>query len=115
LASQAGGDVARAAQLLQNPNVEHYWSPSGEFGRLLAKSVGLKNDSGPVYAWDVCLLYGPEAKWTYAGPPAPQLLMHQLGALRGTQFPRFDGQAFAERVRQLLAQLVPVATGAQAN
>ena len=73
--------------------------------------VGLKNASGPVYAWDAWLLYGPEANGTDAGPPPAELLMHQLGALRGTPFPRFDGQVFAERVRQLLAQLAPVATG----
>lgn len=115
LRSAASSDVAKAAQLLQNPNVEHYWNPSGEFGRLLAKSLGLKNDSGPVYACDVWLLYGPEAKWTSVGPPPPELLMHQFGALRGTAFPRFDGQVLAERTRQLLARLSSVATAAEAN
>jgi hypothetical protein len=60
----AGGeDVAKAEQLLHNPNVQHYWNPSGAFGRLLSHAVGLKNSEGPVYAWDVWLLYGPEVKW----------------------------------------------------
>jgi hypothetical protein len=107
-----GDDVPKAAQLVQNPNVQHYWNPSGEFGRLLSKAVGLSNGDGQVYAWDVWLLYGPEAKWEVGGPPPPQLLMHQLGALRGsTQFPHLDTHMFAEKVRTLLAQLPPPAGG----
>jgi hypothetical protein len=107
-----GSDVPKAAQLLQSPNVQHYWNPSGEFGRLLSKAVRLSNGDRPVYAWDVWLLYGPEAKWGSAGPPPPQLLMHQLGALRGSaQFPHLDSHVFAEKVRTLLAQLPSPASG----
>ena len=91
-----GEDVPKAAQLLENPNVEHYWNPSGAFGRLLSQAIGLKNGDRQVYAWDVWLLYGPEAQWVGTGPPQPRLLMHQLGALRGsTQFPHLDSQLFA--------------------
>lgn len=102
-----GDDVPQAAQLLENPNVRNYWNPTGAFGRLLSNAVGLKNSEGPVYAWDVWLLYGPDAKWIGAGPPRPQLLMHQLGALRGTEFPHLDSRAFAQRVQALLAQSPP--------
>jgi hypothetical protein len=109
-----GKDVPKAAQLLQNPNVQHYWNPSGAFGRLLSKAVGLKNGERPVYAWDVWLLYGPEAKWVGADPPRPRLLMHQLGALRGsTEFPHLDSRVFAQNVQTLLAQL-PASTGTAA-
>jgi hypothetical protein len=113
----AGGkDVAKAELLLNNPNVQHYWNPSGAFGRLLSQAVGLKNPEGPVYAWDVWLLYGPEAKWEGTDPPRPRLLMHQLGALRGsTEFPHFDSHAFAQQVQTLLAQLPPSATPALAH
>ena len=87
-------DVARAALLLHNPQVQHYWNPSGAFGRLLSQSVGLKNGERQVYAWDVWLIYGPEAQWEGADPPRPRLLMHQLGALRGsTAFPHLDSRA----------------------
>lgn len=59
----AGGrDVPKAAQLIQSPNVHHYWNPSGAFGRLLSKGVGLKNGDRQVYAWDLWLLYDPQAK-----------------------------------------------------
>jgi hypothetical protein len=114
----AGGqDVPKAAQLLQNPNVQHYWNPSGAFGRLLSKAVGLKNGKGQVYAWDVWLVYGPEAKWVGANPPTPRLLMHQLSALHGsTRFPHLDSHVFAQEVRALLAQMpAPVESPALAN
>jgi hypothetical protein len=113
LRTNGAQDVPEAARLLKNPHVQHYWNPSGAFGRLLSSGVGLKNGDGQVYAWDVWLLYGPEAKWTGNEPPRPELLMHQLGALRSsTQFPHLDTRAFAQRVQTLLEQL-PSAGGAQ--
>jgi hypothetical protein len=110
----AGGtDVAKAEQLLHNPNVQNYWNPSGEFGRLLSHAVGLRNSEGAVYAWDVWLLYGPEATWQGADPPRPRLLMHQLGALSdNAEFPFLNSRAFAQQVQALLAQLPPSATPA---
>ncbi|MGH8132288.1 MAG: hypothetical protein ACRETP_03510 [Steroidobacteraceae bacterium] len=99
-------DVVNAAQLLHNAHVEHYWNASGAFGQLLSQGVGLKNGDGPVYAWDVWLIYGPDAVWQGPAPTVPALLMHQLGALRGSaQFPRLDSHVFAERAHGLLAQL----------
>lgn len=108
LRTTASHDVPAAAELLHNPHVKHYWSASGEFGRVLADSVDLKGSRGRVYAWDVWLLYGPEATWSDSGPPRPLLLMQQLGALRGSsEFPHLDTRVFAERVRALLATLPP--------
>lgn len=110
-----GKDVPRAAQLLQSSNVRHYWNPSGEFGRLLSQAVGLRNGEKQVYAWDVWLIYGPEAKWVGAAPPRPLLLMHQLSALRGsTEFPHLDSHVFAQRVHALLGAL-PSSTPAAAS
>lgn len=104
----AAHDVPAAARLLHNPNVRHYWNPSGAFGRLLSSAVDLTDGERPVYAWDVWLLYGPEARWTGVGPPKPELLMQQLGALRGSKaFPHLDRELFAERARGLLGTLVP--------
>jgi hypothetical protein len=113
LRPSGGKDVPKAAQLLQNPNVQHYWNPSGAFGRLLSQAVGLKNGEKQVYAWDVWLLYGPDAKWIGTDPPRPRLLMHQLSALRGsTEFPYLDSRVFAQQVQTLLAQLPPSAGAA---
>ena len=116
LRPSGGKDVPKAAQLLHNPQVQHYWNSSGAFGRLLSRAIGLKNSKGPVYAWDVWLLYGPEAKWEGTEPPRPRLLMHQLGALRGSpEFPHLDSHVFARQVQTLLAQLPPTATPALAH
>jgi hypothetical protein len=99
-------DVPRAAELLTNAHVRHYWNPSGAFGRQLTEAVGLKRGEEPVYAWDVWLIYGPEASWDDSLPPRPVRLMHQLRALEGsTEFPRLDSDAFAQEVQQLLAKL----------
>jgi hypothetical protein len=101
-------DIPPAAELLHNANVRHYWTPSGAFGNLLSKAVGLKSGDRQVYAWDVWLVYGPEARWEGTDPPRPRLLMQQLGALRGsTEFPHLDSRVIAQQVQVLLAQLPP--------
>ena len=103
-------DVAPATQLLHNANVHHYWNESGAFGRKLSTALGLKNGEKQVYAWDVWLVYGPEATWGDSGPPQPQLFMHQLWALDGTQFRKLDTKAFARDVQARLASIAPLAT-----
>jgi hypothetical protein len=106
LRTTASRDVPAAAALLHNPHVRHYWSANGEFGRLLSDSVDLKGSQGRVYAWDVWLLYGPDATWSGPGPPRPLLLMHQLSALHGSkQFPHLDSRVFAQEALGLLAHL----------
>lgn len=103
--SATAKDVPPAAELLQSPQVRHYWNPSGAFGRILSEAIGLKRDGKPVYAWDVWLIYGPEANWSGAAPPMPHLLMHQLWALEHSSFPHLDPKAYAGEVHQLLAKL----------
>lgn len=101
-------DIAPSAKLLKNPNVRHYWNPTGSFGNALTKAVGLKNDKREVFAWDVWLIYGPDATWDGDLPPKPQLLMHQLWALEDSKvFPHLDREVFAKKARELLAQLPP--------
>jgi hypothetical protein len=99
-------DVGPAAELLHNPHVRNYWNPTGSFGHALTKAVGLKNEKRDVFAWDVWLIYGPEATWEGDLPPRPQLLMHQLWALEDSKvFPHLDRDVFAKKARELLAQL----------
>lgn len=106
-------DIAPATKLLHNTHVRHYWNPTGAFGRELAEAVGLKRGDKLVYAWDVWLIYGPEASWDGARPPQPQRLMHQLRALQGsTQFQPLDSEVFAQEVHQMLTRL-PLTTSKQ--
>jgi hypothetical protein len=107
-------DVGPAAKLLQNSRVHHYWNPNGSFGRELADAVALESDGKPVYAWDVWLIYGPEATWNGAIPPRPVHLMHQLYELQDSEtFPQLDREVFARDVQQLLAELPPPAVSGQ--
>jgi hypothetical protein len=106
LRTTASHDVPAAAALLHNPYVRHYWSANGEFGRLLSDSLDLKGSQGRVYAWDVWLLYGPDAIWSGPGPPRPLLLMHQLSALHGSkEFPHLDSRVLAQKALSLLEHL----------
>jgi hypothetical protein len=98
-------DVTPAARVLENPHVRNYWNASGEFGRALASAVQLKNGDETVYAWDVWLLYGPDAEWIGDSIPQPALLMHQLWKLEGTKFPQLDSAAFAREVHNRLQAL----------
>jgi hypothetical protein len=97
-------DVAPAGTLLKNRHVRHYWNASGEFGRSLSAALQLKNAKEDVYAWDVWLVYGPDAEWTGTAPPQPQLFMHQLWKLQGTKYAQLDSKAFAKYAKELLAQ-----------
>ena len=99
--------IGPSAKLLQNPNVTHYWNPSGAFGTQLGQSLALKRKDKDVYAWDVWLVYGPDATWSGTMPPAPQLLMHQLPQLRDSEYAVLDSASFAAHVRRELAQLSP--------
>jgi len=97
--------IRGAASLLHNPNVRHYWNAGGGFGGVLGQAVGLKRDGRPVYAWDVWLIYGPDAEWGDAGPPVPLHLMYQLAPVQNPGFKFLDSKVFAQEVRVLLAGL----------
>ena len=101
--SPTAEDVPEAATLIRNDHVHHYWNPSGSFDWDLSKAAGLKHGDEPVYAWDVWLIYGPDAVWEGASPPQPELLMHQLYLLADSGLPRLDSERFAEKVQQILA------------
>jgi hypothetical protein len=99
-------DVPGAASLLHTTLARHYWNPSGAFGRHVSEALGLRKGDRPVYAWDVWMIYPPDAVWADAAPPHPQRLMHQLWELTGNlDFPFLDSKAFAKEVRSLVAAM----------
>jgi hypothetical protein len=64
----------RAAALLTDSRGRHFWTGDQQIAQAFAKPLGLAR--GP--AWDVYLVYGPDALWT-DGVPAPAAYMHRLG------------------------------------
>ena len=101
-------DVPGAAGLLHTTLARHYWNPSGAFGRHVSDALGLRKGDRPVHAWDVWMIYSPDAVWTDAAPPHPQRLMHQLWDLTSNpNFPFLDSKTFAKEVRSLIAAMPP--------
>jgi hypothetical protein len=86
-----------------------YWDPAAEVGKRFSRSLDLPLKTP---AWDIYLLYSPEARWD-SEPPQPAFWMHQLGfppwsdgAKRfGKQW--LDGAKFREAVEKLLQSSRP--------
>jgi putative peptide zinc metalloprotease protein len=98
------GLIPGAAELVHDPAARHYWNPTGSFGRQMAVSLPLRHEGQPVFAWDVWMIYGPEAVWNDK-PPQPRLLMHQLSSLDpAPNLTRLDSEAFARALRPLVEQ-----------
>lgn len=72
------GDTALSAEDLQSIDdpdrrLMHGWDKQRTTGEAFARVLGLKKT-----AWDVYLVYTPEAQWKDDLPPAPHFWMHQL-------------------------------------
>ena len=96
-------DIPAAAELLHTTLARHYWNPTGDFGRQMSQVLGLLHGSSPVYAWDIYMIYPPNAVWSRQDPPQPAYLMHQLPGLDNQKFPPWDGKLFATKVSDTLA------------
>lgn len=99
-------DTANTCSLVHNKHVTQYWDPNQEMGTLFSQALGMTFGEKEVYAWDVWLVYGPNAEWSGAVPPKADFLMHQLPDLMGR-----DGFAFLrapEFARQVDKQLKTV-------
>jgi hypothetical protein len=100
-------DIPAAAALLHTTFARHYWDPSSDFGRQMSQVLGLLHGTKPVYAWDVWMIYPPNAVWSAKDPPQPAFLMHQLPGLDNTKFPPLDSKVFAAKVNEMLAANAP--------
>jgi len=81
-----------------DPRASHYWDDSERLMRDYQQVLGLSEE-----AWDVYLLYAPDAKWDGELPPKPVYWMHQLGS---RPYPRvngpwFDAGEMSARIRAL--------------
>ena len=101
-------NIPAAAALLHTTLAQHYWNPTGDFGRQMSHALGYWNGSRWVYAWDTWMIYPPDAAWTGANPPPPAFLMHQLKGLQGNpKLPFLDSKIFAGKVNAILAAKMP--------
>ncbi len=89
-------DVPGATAAVPDPRALHFWDAEGFALRAFRPALGL---IGP--AWDVYLLYGPDARWDGPEPPKPAFWMHQLGGpfVNG---PRLDAHVFADQLARVL-------------
>ena len=96
--------IAGAASLIHNSNVRHYWNPSGSLGEQAGAALPLRSKGEPVYAWDVWMVYGPDAVWGDR-LPQPNRLMHQLPRIDNMPgVSPLDSKAFTATVRSLVSK-----------
>jgi hypothetical protein len=88
--------AAESTPLMTDPRVTHFWTDSLQLAEALKAPIALEKSP----AWDVFLLYSPDARWEDAVPRQSSFL-HQLGdALPADR--KFDGIKLAKEVRALL-------------
>jgi hypothetical protein len=72
-------ESARAeSESFPDERIEYSWDSDGQIGQLFAKVLNLKG-----VAWDVHLIYTPDATWDTDAPPEPAFWMHQLPPVAG--------------------------------
>jgi hypothetical protein len=97
-------DTANTCKLIHNDRVTHYWDPKQEMGTVFSIAENMKKGDKQVYAWDVWLIYGPEAEWTGSEPPKAAFVMHQLEDLmKRPEFPYLRAPIFRGEVDRQLA------------
>jgi hypothetical protein len=94
-------DVPNATAEVPDPRASHYWDDGKVLVKGYRETLGLPED-----AWDIFLLYGPDARWEGAFPPRPQYWMHQLGTRTRPRVdgPFLDAEQFLLKTRELLAK-----------
>jgi hypothetical protein len=93
-------DVPNATREVPDPRARHYWDGGEQLTASYRDVLGGFKE--PV--WDTYLVYGKDARWTSAVPPAPAYWMHQLGTPRRPRAagPYWDPAVFLEKTRTLL-------------
>jgi len=96
-----GGDFEGEAHKLSNrfpdKRVSYYLDPKSETGKAWQPIL-----QTPFMAWDVYLLYAPDAQWEKQ-PVTPDFWMHQLGLVNGA--PRLDEEVFTARLKAMVDNL----------
>jgi hypothetical protein len=92
-------DVPVATRFVPDARATHYWDGTGGTMRSYRATLALPED-----AWDVYMVYGPDARWDSELPPKPVYWMHQLGSADEPRVkgPYLDPAVFAAKVTTLL-------------
>jgi hypothetical protein len=69
-------NVDGGTTLIPDHRVRHFWDPALHVGSAFAPVIGT---GAP--AWDVWMLFGPDATWPASGVPTPAWWEDQLGGL----------------------------------
>jgi hypothetical protein len=93
-------DVPSATIQFPELRALHFWDEPSVLVQGYRDTLRLSED-----AWDVFLLYGPEATWAGDRPPEPSYWAHQLGSegKPRLQGPWLDGSVFLEKTYQVAA------------
>ena len=87
--------IPRAMTVISDRRAEHFWDGQGALMRAYRRVLGLDQD-----AWDVYLIYGPDARWDGPAPPVPAYWAHQLRGVKAV--PCLDDETFAAKAKALL-------------
>lgn len=80
--------ISPAMTLMNGSRIYNYWDGAGTIGAHYQKVLNID-----VWAWDVWLIYGPDAVWEGETPPEPDFWQHQLQPL--PKETRLDKEVFA--------------------
>lgn len=87
-------NIDEATTLIPDARVRHFWDPGRAVGTAYALELGT---SAP--AWDVWMLFPPDARWTDARVPEPAWWEHQLRSLPAERY--LDPHRFAQKAAAL--------------
>ena len=89
-------DVPGATLEVPDARATHFWDAPSVLVRGYRERLKLPED-----AWDIYLLYGPDATWEGNLPPEPAYWFHQLGSKDQPRLhgPWLDGGVFTEKLR----------------
>lgn len=87
--------VPEATRVVQDARAMHFWDGNGQLLSGYQQVLSL-----PVPAWDIYMVFGPEARWEDGVLPRPAFWMHQLG--ESVDAPPLDATVFSQEVQALL-------------
>lgn len=91
-------NVDGGTTLIPDPRVRDFWDPARLVGAAFSHAGGRTEP-----AWDVYLLFGPDATWPASGVPTPAWWEHQLSGLPPNR--RLDPARFAAKAAALEGEL----------